>query len=475
MKRIVNYVLSIAAAAVAVAAIVSCDEKSGGVELGSIQAASDPLVLSCEANASAPLQVEFGAGWKVVNQADWFTVEPSSGDKGEYTLNIAAPEANDAAAELVDTLTIQCGQVSKNWYVVRRGVLGFSIDGGQTEFSGVANAVINLHCSEGIEIEVSSDSDWITGSVLNMETESSNIGGTDVKSEYYPASLVVSFANNVNEEDRSAKVTLKYGDITTDVTVHQIFRTYYRRSLALRFTATWCQWCPSMGEAVDMAIEETGDRIVPFNCHPTTSGDGLGWSGTSVLLDRYNPDEEFPMGIFNSYARISNASSASKTSEAYVGLSDEAVSEVKATTCISAESNITAGNLEVNVNILTGADHEYKVGVFVLENNVVAFQTNGGDDYVHNHVVRQNITAVEGDQFESKAGEISTLRFSEPLSSSIKSIDNAYLVIYVTYAGSVSTNSVDKSNVTYEDYGLVVDNAVTLPLRGSVEFQYEEE
>lgn len=475
MKQIVNYVLCMSAAAVIAAAAVSCDEKSGGVELGSIQAASDPLILSCEANASTSLQVEFGAGWKVVNQAEWFTVEPASGDEGEYTLNIVATEANDAAVELLDTLTVQCGQVSKNWYVVRRGVPGFSIDGGQTEFSGVANAVINLHCSENVEIEVTSDSDWITGSVLNVETEASNVGGTDVKSEYYPASLVISFANNANEEDRSANLTLKCGDIASEVTVHQIFRTYYRRSLALRFTATWCQWCPSMGEAVDMAMEETGDRIVPFNCHPTTSGDGLGWSGTSVFIGRYNPDEEFPLGIFNSYAVVSNASSASKTSEAYVALSDEAVSEVKATTCISAESNITDGNLEVNVNILTDEDYEYKVGVFVLENNVIGFQNNGGDNYVHNHVVRQNITAVEGDKFDSRAGEISTLRFSEPLSSSIKSIDNAYLVIYVTYDGTASSRTVDKSNVTYKDYGLVVDNVITLPLRGSVEFQYEEE
>lgn len=456
------------------AMIVSCDEKSKEVELGSIQAVSDPLVLSCEAGATASLEADFGASWRVLEKADWFAVEPSEGGEGVYTLTVTAAEPNDIPAEMVDELTIQCGQISKSWYVIRRGVSGFSIDGNATEFSGVANAVINLHCSADAEIEVLSDADWITGSVLNVETETSKIGDTDIDSEYYPASLVISFANNANEEDRSANVTLKCGEITSEVTVHQVFRTYYRRSLALRFTATWCQWCPSMGEAVDMAIEQTGDRIVPFNCHPTTSGDGLGWSGTSTFLKTYNPDEVFPLGIFNGYAEIKNASSATKTSEAYVALSDEALANVPATTCISAESSLTAGKLDVNVNILTGADYDYRVSVFVLENDVIGFQTNGGDDYVHNHVVRQNITAIEGDQFDSNEGQISTLRFSGQLSPSVKSIDNAYLVVYVTYPGTVTSQSVDKSNVNYADYGVVVDNVVTLPLKGSVEFQYEE-
>lgn len=455
--------------------LVSCDDKAKVVELGSIQADSAPIVLSGEAGASVQLQAEFGADWKVSRSADWFDVNPSEGGKGEQVLTVSASEANGTASEMLDTLTIQCGQVAKSWAVVRRGIPGFSIDRGATDFSGVANAVINIHCTEGVEIEVVSDADWITGSKLEIEDEPSYIGNTEIKSDYYPASLVISFGKNENEEDRSATVTLKCGDITQDITVSQIFRQYYRRSLALRFTATWCQWCPSMGEAVDLAMEETGDRIVPFNCHPTNSVGGLGWSGTTVFLNRYNPEDVYPCGIFNSYAKITNQSSASKTSEAFVDLSDEAVAEMPATSCISAESDISGGNVEVTVNVLTGGDYEYRLGVFVLEDNVVGYQTNGGDNYVHNHIVRQNLSEIEGDVFDSEEGGISTLRFSEPLSSEIKSIDNAYLVIYVAYPGTATSQTVDRGNVSYGDYGFVIDNVVTLPLRGNVDFRYEEQ
>ena len=42
---------------------------------------------------------------------------------------------------------------------------------------------------------------------------------------------------------------------------------FFRRVLALGFTATWCQYCPNMSEAIAEASAQRPGRVIPLAVH----------------------------------------------------------------------------------------------------------------------------------------------------------------------------------------------------------------
>ena len=65
-------------------------------------------------------------------------------------------------------------------------------------------------------------------------------------------------------------------------------------SLGMRFTATWCGWCPYMNESFTKAKTLLGDRFDYVNLHASSSD--LAFSGTSALASQFHVSG-YPTGI----------------------------------------------------------------------------------------------------------------------------------------------------------------------------------
>ena len=254
------------------------------------------------------------------------------------------------------------------------------------------------------------------------------------------------------------------GELVADFT-----QEFYRRSLAVRFTATWCGYCPTMASSIDAAIEMVPGRLIPFTLHATDSQGGLAYSGTSNFAGLYQISG-YPSGRVNGYAAVKNYQ-VSTGKEIFAGLATEAVSSLPSKTNIGGFVSVAGGQVDAMLSVAVKEAGTYKISAFVLEDGIQYQQDGAGSDYTHNYVVRKEMTGIYGNEFStSSANETKEFNFSIPVPSSVINAANLHVVVYVTYAGSY-TGSV--SYAEYVNYGIVIDNVVDIKANDLCDFKYE--
>ena len=183
-------------------------------------------------------------------------------------------------------------------------------------------------------------------------------------------------------------------------------------SLGMRFTATWCGYCPVMSETFRMAKAELGEKFQYACFYSSSSGGAYGFSGIDTLMDQY-AISGFPTGIVDGRALIENYAS-----EYACSLIVQAVQETEANyptaTGIGLSSSLSGETVSVDVDVYTLLADSYKLTVLLLENNIIGYQAdfaNGAhQDFRHDKVVRKAFTAVSGQAFS--AGEAAKTSFS---------------------------------------------------------------
>ena len=228
-----------------------------------------------------------------------------------------------------------------------------------------------------------------------------------------------------------------------------------------------------MGEAFANADNTNEGRFIPLSLHAASSQGGLAFNGTSTL-ENYYKITGYPSGFVNDIAQVENYPVAT-TTNILNGLVDEATESYKAKTAIAATSSLSGNVVTIDVQLASKETrNDYTINVWVVEDGIVYPQSSGGSNYVHNYVVRQNITQnIKGDEVgDVDEGTIKDLQFEAELSNKIKDINNCYIVVFVKYKGEPSVKKV--ANAKYGKYGTIIDNGTTLPLDGSVDFRYEE-
>jgi len=114
----------------------------------------------------------------------------------------------------------------------------------------------------------------------------------------------------------------------------------------------------------------------------------------------------------------------------------------------------------------------YALHAFLLEDGLVYYQMGGSEDYVHNNVIRIEMTDnLMGDNVSLEANGTYVTQLKVRVPSSVENTDNLHVVVYTTYNGTY-TGSV--ANVLYGDFGAVVDNAVNIPINTLVNYAYED-
>lgn len=319
--------------------------------------------------------------------------------------------------------------------------------------------------ASSIFLYISSNVDWtITSSEPWCEAYPTSGNGN--------AQVEVTAALNESEEPRSAQLVISSADgsLTSAVSVLQEggvsawdvdwSRPFHHRSLVMRFTATWCGYCPMMATALNSALEQAPDKLIPLNLHG--GGSDLQFNQVNPLLSQYLI-EGYPSGIVDGRQEVPNYNKTSDTAKKILSYMQETEDNYPVTSAIGVESALDGRTLDVDVALSLRYAGDYKVTVMVTESGIIGYQADYNEgshsNYVHNDVARMSLTNVQGDAFTTTEDKSTEMRHYSVSVPTAYNTENLKVVVYIqrAYGSQKKIRSGD-----YGDY--YVDNAVAVPV-----------
>lgn len=222
---------------------------------------------------------------------------------------------------------------------------------------------------------------------------------------------------------------------------------FFHRVLAFDFTATWCQYCPNMTEALMTAKQQRPGRIVDIAVHYS---DEMSAMEAEAIVQRFKVSA-FPTALLD-------LDPATKFTRQEAGrFTDYVDKTVPLPACgVALASSYKEGVLGLSVSVRAVADGSYAVAAALVEDGIVAAQTGAGSQYVNNAVLRGFLGdgGMDGKSIGSlKAGETGTLVFSAAVSGQS---DNLRVIVYILQDGTVinadSCSLNETSDYEYEPY-----------------------
>lgn len=229
-------------------------------------------------------------------------------------------------------------------------------------------------------------------------------------------------------------------------------KEFWHKSLAMRFTATWCGYCPNLATGFAKAVSQYPNKIEQLNLHPTSSN--LGFSGTSALSNIFNVTG-YPTGMIDYRSRIGNYAS-DYAATLVVGAVKETEKNYPVKTGISFSSSVSGNTLNLNVKLYIKEKGDYKVTAVLLEDNIIGYQNGGGNSYNHSGIARVAFTDITGDEVStSEDNKTVSKNYTATIPSSCNK-NNLRVLVYVLrqYGSQTIIRTAD-----YGDY--YVDNAIS--------------
>ena len=228
---------------------------------------------------------------------------------------------------------------------------------------------------------------------------------------------------------------------------------FYHHSLFMRFTATWCGYCPMMNSAAKKAAGQLSGKLLLLNLHG--GGSMYEFAGTNDLIDLYGI-EGFPTGVMDGRQRVDNTSVDSEVSE-IVKAFNKRESAYPVVSTVGFSSTLEGRKLTMDLNVYIKEAGSYKVTAVVVEDGIVDYQEDYVDgnhyDYHHDAIARVAVTDVKGEAFSAPQDRYV---WSKQYTATIPSqchLDQLRILVYVQRAyGSLPKIS----SSDYPDY--FVDN-----------------
>lgn len=205
------------------------------------------------------------------------------------------------------------------------------------------------------------------------------------------------------------------------------------QSLVIDFTATWCVNCPRMTLAIEEAMADRPGELVPLCVH---FGDALACADGISLVTLFGV-QSYPSAVVDMDA---SSLTTATSKEILLSRIDErkALKKPACTMEVKAVSP-SEGKLEASVQVTAVSEGEYRLWVLLVEDGIVAAQTGGSENEVHNHVLRRFLHAGEDGH------PLGTL--TEGASASWESsfeglqLSGCRLVVFLTESGSGLVNT----------------------------------
>lgn len=245
-------------------------------------------------------------------------------------------------------------------------------------------------------------------------------------------------------------------------------KAFYHQSVAMRFTATWCGWCPRMNKSIAKAMTDYPGKIQPIALHG--GGSNLEFESVSPLQTQY-AITGFPSGIIDGRTLIENYS-IDYTASLIVAAAKETENTYGTVSGIEIASTLNGRALTVDVNAYIKQAGSYKITILLLEDGIVGYQADYEDeahqDYVHDNVARKALTDVTGEAFTAEAQSVHPFQKTVTIPNDYN-IDNIRILVYVQASFD------GKTKIQTADYGnYYVDNCATVAVGGSLPVAFVE-
>lgn len=193
--------------------------------------------------------------------------------------------------------------------------------------------------------------------------------------------------------------------------------------LVMDFTATWCVNCPRMTSAIEEASAQRA--IIPICVH---FQDDMVCDDGKALVSHFGV-QAYPTAVMNMDASTLITATSKDLIIAKLNASASGKEPCDVDISTGADGN-------VSVTVTAAEAGEYTLSVALLEDGVVAPQTGGSDNYVHNAVFRGFL---QENLLGDSLGEISK-GSSVERSFSPGSLSGKYRVVaFVCYEGKVNS------------------------------------
>ena len=322
--------------------------------------------------------------------ASWLQLSPVEGEPGNGRVKVKA-EANTSGVIRRAEFKVCSGTQSVKFSVIQDNYdLVFEIPETEMHISG-AGGLIPIPINTNQDFLVESAQDWVIPIISQAKR---------------PENIVVAVEPNLTSSTRTSDITVScdLGEVTITVTqdsadgllTQWTDKSFVSRSLAVRFTADWCGYCPYMATAFESAQEQLNGAFEIVSLHGSEST--YEFSGTNQLARRFNIDG-YPTGIIDFRASIPNYSSIATTASAAVQVAQETKRSYPTTSGIAVDSYLSGTELTVFVPIYFHQPDSYRVTVLLLEDGIDGRQNQGGimGKYTHDDVARKALTSMSGE------------------------------------------------------------------------------
>lgn len=195
--------------------------------------------------------------------------------------------------------------------------------------------------------------------------------------------------------------------------------SYYHKLLGMQFTSVGCQACPMLSTTLKSIQAEQPGRLAVASFHMD-----FGNMSDPMSIAATNNYRTNILGNFSGLPRFFY--NLRKGTQEMISIKSQIEGELQnelrdypASCGVAIEStfDLSTRTVSVTAKLTSNVTNTYRCLIYLVEDGIKYFQTNGGNDYVHNNVVRAVVsTSLNGDRFnnEVQAGrEVSMSRSSQ--------------------------------------------------------------
>lgn len=369
----------------------SCTQESptllANIELSSTQSS---VVESNPSGDSFSIRFTSSADWNVrlSENVDWVVCSPLEGKAGAGNVKVQTSMNESGTLRTVD-VEIFSGEVSLPVTIRQDNyVPTFEMDRTSDEISakgGEITIVINTDTDYDYEIMP----DWIKPLESKAPRKYRHIFVVEPNDLPEERTGVISFCSN--STCHTFSLTQRAAGTEADDWKSDEFE---HRSLALRFTADWCPYCPYMATAFTSAKNSLDGKLEIVSLHGDDSS--YEFSGTDVLAREYGITD-YPTGIIDKRASIPNYSAPSTTASITTMVVEETCDNYPVVTGIECNSTIGENTADIDTKLYFKKAGDYKVTVLLLEDKIIGYQANASANYEHNDIARLAVTSISGE------------------------------------------------------------------------------
>ncbi len=174
------------------------------------------------------------------------------------------------------------------------------------------------------------------------------------------------------------------------------------RALVTEFTTTGCTYCPNMKTLLHTALENpsTADQVVLTACHSGLINNVKDPAYVRTEYDDFCGVSGFPYLCCDMYMGFNNYTTPVNE---VIAMFDELCSvKEEGAAGIAVNSSLVDGQLVAKVTLKAAQTATYRIGAFLLEDNVYGQQVSASADWMHNH---DGVIRYIDSKYTNKAGK----------------------------------------------------------------------